>query len=160
MITTDCNKELTFSLPDAFADCSAEDLKLGADSSDNNLKAMRDTGRHIVFIVRWQKYNALALKLADSRSMIKNNEKRTAKVYEAADADYRLLEFFTADVGGKEAEGYRYSYHVEGIEQDVDTVLVKTKNYVYNVSFYYRAENSEADRELIGSVLKTTVIGR
>ena len=158
MATTDCNKELTFSLPDGFAACTAEELKLGPDSN-NNWQAMRDTGRHIIFYVRWQKYNALVLKLADSGSMIRNNEKRTAGMYEAAGSDYRLLEFFTADVGGKEAEGYRYSYHVEGILQNVDTVLVKTKNYVYNVSFYYRAENSEADRELIDSVLKNAVIG-
>ncbi len=97
-------------------------------------------------ILDWKEYSPLTLKLTNVKKIATQNERIMEKGYK--DNTFRLEGFFSTQVDGHEAEGYRYAYQVQGIGQKAESLLMIQKHTVYRLSFIGRTENAEADEPL------------
>ena len=146
----------TFSLeiPENFESMSEADLReLSRKGGDPYRWGVRDRENHRMIVVLWKQYPALLSWLADLKSIAKKNEQLTGKAY--AGSDYRLLEFISMQAGEEKAEGYRFSYTVEGISQVISCLLIKDGKTVYAFVCGGREENAAGDRELFRRILET-----
>ena len=66
---------------------------------------------------------------------------------------YECGGFFSANVDGEKAEGYRFSYRIDDVELSAETILFKLEKTIFTVTFASRRENRETDRELIDRII-------
>lgn len=146
----------TFSLkvPDSFEPMSSEELqKLSQSGGDPYRWGFRDREKHIMFVIIWKQVPAILGWLADLKAIAKRNEQLTSKAYQGH--DYRLLGFESMQAGAAKAEGYRFSYSVEGIRQNVTNALIKKGKIFYSFLWIGREENAAADRDLFREVMES-----
>ena len=128
MKSIEINGELMLPCPDDFTSMTKEDLDRAYTSDGPGRAGIRDAERHVMITVLWQRYNPILARLADMKTMARRNEQLTSKGY--AGHDYRLDSFFSREVCGKTAEGYRFTYRVGDTAQEVETVLIKKGSVV------------------------------
>ena len=145
------NGTVEIEIPDGFYVMSAEELRQAYQSEDPNRWGMRDKERHIIVTVMWKAYSVLpGLFLSDLKAVCKKNEHLSSKGY--AGHGYRCDGFFSLSVDGQPAEGYRFSYRVEDVEQSAETILIRQGRTIYSVTFAGRTENKEADQEVFSGI--------
>ena len=146
------NGAVEVEVPDGFYVMSAEELRQVYQSDDPNRWGIWDKERHIMMTVIWKAYSGLAgLFLSDLKAVCKKNEQLSSKGY--AGHGYRCDGFFSLSVDGQPAEGYRFSYRVEDVEQSAETILFRHGKTIYSVTFVGRAENKAADQDVFAGII-------
>ncbi len=147
------NGEISVSAPEGFQLMTAEELTKLFVSGDPSRWGLWDRERHVMLIVEWKKYSRLMLALSDIKSVAKRNETLSRKAYAAN--DYELEEFVSGTIGGRQAEGYRFSFRVEDTEQGAEVRLLRQGNFIYRFTVNGRGANREVNRELFKNFLDT-----
>ena len=150
------NGELFLPCPEGFGIMDEAELSRVYSCANPNRWGAWDKARHVMITVLWQRYNPLLAWLADRGAMVRRNEQLTRKGYR--ENDYRLIGFFSRAVCGLSAEGYRFTYRVQGVPQGAQTVLVKKGRTVYSVSCIGAAEALEENRVLFEAILDSAQV--
>jgi hypothetical protein len=101
--------------------------------------------------VMWKVYSRLMMMLADVKGICRKNEQIAAKGY--GNNGYECGGFFSVNVDGEKAEGYRFSYRVGDVEQSAETILFKLGKTIFSITCGGRKENREADREMFDRII-------
>ena len=144
------NQAISVSLPDCFCAMSTDELQQVFRSSEPNRWGAWDRENHRMITVLWKNYPPLLVKLAGLKAVCRKNEQLSSKEY--AGTGYRCEGFFSLPAGGRQAEGYRYSYNVGNIRQSAETILLKKGGTVYSVTCTGRSENVAADHEVFTGI--------
>ena len=145
------NDVFSIEVPEGFHTMSAEELRQAYRDDNPNRWGMWDQERHVMVTVMWKEYSRLLMMLADLKAICRKNEQMAGKGY--ADHGYECGGFFSVNVDGEKAEGYRFSYRVGDVEQCAETILFKLERTIYSITLGCRRENRETDRELFDSII-------
>ena len=83
------------------------------------------------------------------------HEKTGGNTNEQANHDYQLRKFDFMQAGRVRAEGYQFSYSVQGIKQNVTNFLVKDGKIVYSFMWVSREVNMAEDQALFHEVMES-----
>ena len=145
------NGLMSIEIPEGFHTMSAEKLRQAYRDDNPDRWGMWDQERHVMVTVMWKEYSRLMMMLADVKAICRKNEHMAAKGY--AGNGYECGGFFSANVDGEKAEGYRFSYRIDDVELSAETILFKLEKTIFTVTFASRRENRETDRELIDRII-------
>ena len=106
-----------------------------------------------MILALWKQYPSLLAWMSDPKAIAKKNEKLMQKVY--GGYDYRLLGFTSLQAVNEKAEGYSFSYSVEGIAQVVQNFLIKDGKTVYAITCAGREENLAEDQKMFRKVMES-----
>ena len=145
------NDLFSIEVPEGFHTMSAEELRQAYQDDNPNRWGMWDQERHVMVTVMWKEYSRLVMMLADTKAICRKNEQIAGKGY--AGNGYECGGFFSVDVDGEKAEGYRFSYRIGDVEQSAETILFKLDRTIYSITLGGRKENRETDRELFDRII-------
>ncbi len=145
------NDLMSIEVPEGFHTMSAEELRQAYQDDKQNRWGMWDQDRHVMVTVMWKEYPRLLMMLSDVKGISRKNEQMAAKGY--AGNGYECGGFFSVNVDGEKAEGYRFSYHIGNVEQSAETILFKLEKTIFSITCGGRRENREADRELFDRII-------
>ena len=146
-------KNLNLPVPDGFHvmdDAELSDLKLLADGDGVGLS---DPERHMIVTAGTKQINGFSAALLNARDLAKNMEKQIRKPM--ASLGYRCEGFRQQTVGGRTAEGFRYSYTAQGVGMTGESYVVKDGKSLYYLHAYMRTELLEASLPVWEEVLAT-----
>ena len=145
------NDLFSIEVPEGFHTMSEEELRKAYRDDNPNRWGMWDQERHVMVTVMWKEYSRLLMMLADVKAICRKNEQIAAKGY--GNNGYECGGFFSVNVDGEKAEGYRFSYCVDGVVQSAETILFKLGKTIFTVTCGGRRENQETDRELFDRII-------
>ena len=145
------NDLMSIEVPEGFHTMSAEELRQAYQDDKQNRWGMWDQDRHVMVTVMWKEYPRLLMMLSDVKGISRKNEQMAAKGY--AGNGYECGGFFSVNVDGEKAEGYRFSYRIGDVEQSAETILFKLEKTIFSITCGGRRENREADRELFDRII-------
>ena len=146
------NELISVEIPDGFYTMTPEELRQAYQNEKQNRWGMWNKERHVMVTVMWKEYPWLMrLLLSDVKAICRKNEEMAGKGY--AGHGYECGGFFSVNVDGKKAEGYRFSYLVGDVEQSAETILFWYEKNIFSVTIGGRKENREADRELFDRII-------
>ena len=140
------NNEITVSYPDGFEIMSSEELDKAYAGVNDDKWGIWDKDSHVIITILWQKVNPVMLALADVKAIAMKNESMAAGMYK--NSGYDGKGFFSETINGRKAEGYWFEYDVASIRQQAASVLFKTRNNVYSLSVFARADDPEFEGRL------------
>ena len=147
---TQLNKELNLSYPDEFKVLSGEDLKQYKFFEEAPGFCINDAERHIMISISWRQANPFVAMLAGTADIARNMEAKIRKPM--SKYGYHLEEFMTRQIGGKAADGYRYTYRVQGIGMVGETLSVKSGSNFYYIHSYFREELREESLKVLDEI--------
>ena len=145
------NDLMSIEVPEGFHTMSAEELRQAYRDDNPDRWGMWDQERHVMVTVMWKEYSRLMMMLADVKGICRKNEQIAAKGY--GNNGYECGGFFSVNVDGEKAEGYRFSYRVGDVEQSAETILFKLGKTIFSITCGGRKENREADREMFDRII-------
>ncbi len=145
------NDLMSIEVPEGFHTMSAEELRQAYQDDKQNRWGMWDQDRHVMVTVMWKEYPRLLMMLSDVKGISRKNEQMAGRGYAAS--GYECGGFFSVDVDGEKAEGYRFSYRIGDVEQAAETILFKLEKTVFSITCGGRKENRDADRELFDRII-------
>ena len=145
------NGLMSIEIPEGFHTMSAEELRQAYRDDNPDRWGMWDQERHVMVTVMWKEYSRLMMMLADVKGICRKNEQIAAKGY--GNNGYECGGFFSVNVDGEKAEGYRFSYSVGDVEQSAETILFKLGKTIFSITCGGRKENREADREMFDRII-------
>ena len=148
------NGELNVSWPDGFQELSREDLKKLYLDDNPDRWGIRNESKHCVFSVFYHKANPLLSILAsDVKEIAEATEKKLRAGYRGH--DYRLEGFHSRRIAGLPAEGFRYTYVLNRIEESCETYIMKKGRVTYTVYWYTRKEREAGNQPLLEDLLNS-----
>jgi len=130
------NNELNFSYPDAFKVLTEEDLKKYQFFEEAPGFCISDAQRHIMISISWRQANPFVAMLAGTSDIAKSMEAKIRKPMSRY--GYKLEGFMNRQIGGKSADGYRYTYSVQDIGMLGESLSVKSGSNFYYIHCYLR----------------------
>ena len=94
---------------------------------------------------KWKKTNGFVAKLLNTKDIVKKMEAGIRNPMQQY--GYHLEEFLSLEAGGKNADGYRYSYTVQETGMSGESLCIKNKNTFYYIHCYYRTELKEISQD-------------
>ena len=150
------NNEISLTYPDSFQLMDGPALREAYLNDDPDRWGIIEEELHLMITVLWQRTNALAVRLSDLPTVALRNEALTRAA--CADCEYEARGFVSRTLGGRPAEGYCYSYLLNGEERQAYSLLFKQKSRIYGVTCICRQEDSAAWRERFDAILDTLEI--
>ena len=144
------NNELDLTYPDSFAVMTEEELKKHEFYEDAPAFCISDPDRHIVISFSVRKANPFVAMLAGTKEVAKNMEAKIRKPM--SKFGYQLEEFTTREIGGNHADGFRYSYEVQGTGMMGETLSVKSGSSFYYIHCYFRKELREESLAVLDEI--------
>lgn len=156
---------LAATLPDGFETIPHEELEALLGVRSDCIWGVRDTERHIMMNITWKDSNKLLTKLMSEKSFAKQMNERYGKrcIKRSADmGNYRCGGFYERDVTGASAraQGFRFSYTVQGIEQGGEVLIFKRGVRCYALTYYTRLEVAEQNRSVYDVFLSSLEVRR
>jgi hypothetical protein len=68
---------------------------------------------------------------------------------------YERKAFVEENVAEEQAQGFNYTYEVSGVKMEGLSYILKEKNDLYYLHFYFRKENETKDLPLIKEILNS-----
>ena len=137
--------------PATFVEMSDDEMKQAFNDNNSHRWGARDVRHHRMFVITWQDSNALLAKLVSTKALIKRIEKISSKGY--AGHDYQAGSFFQKSVCGLEAEGYEFTYKVQGIPQHMQNIVFKHGKTCYTIYWVDRPGPGKASDKALESIL-------
>ncbi len=149
------NNELNLSYPEGFHVLDDEERNRLTFFEDGPGVCLSDPERHIMMSVGWKQAGGFAAMVLNSKDVAKNMEAKIRKPMKQF--GYRLEGFVSREVGGKQANGFRYEYEAQGIGMFAESLAVKMNKTIYYIHFYARtalkAESLPIMEDILGSIL-------
>ena len=150
MGSTQLNNEMNLQYPDGFKIMSEEELRKHKFYEEAPGFCINDPDRHIVLSVSWRQANPFVAMLAGTKEVAQSMESKIRKPMRKF--GYRLEEFMTREVGGKPADGYRYTYTVQGTGMMGESLSVKSGSNFYYIHSYFRQELKEDSLKMLDEI--------
>lgn len=146
---------LAVELPEGFEPIAHDELQALMGISYDCMWGARDTGRHMLLSVTWKDSGMLATKLASEKELAKRVDKTFARSYRKG--GYRSDGFFQREVPGAsaQAQGFRFSYAVEGVAQEGEVLVFKRGARCYTLSYYTRSAAAQDNRPVYGGIVES-----
>ncbi len=145
------NRKLSVDVPDGYTVLTADRLQEMYRDSNPDRWGMRSESTHHTVAVVYHKNNPLLAAIADVKGIAEGTQKKLAAGLSAY--SYQLKGYFPAEVCGKNAYGFSYSYVNQGIPTDGEVVTFKDGSTCYTVYSYSRNEDSAENHSAFGSIL-------
>ena len=149
--------ELILDMPEGFHYLDARPSRALPDEGREGGWGMQSEDLGITITVLWQQRNPLLVWLADMKAMARRNEMDARRSYR--DHGYQRKGFFSMRLDGKQAEGYSFTFSLKDVNRYAETVLVKHRENIYNITCFGNEQHREADRALFQNVLSSVCIG-
>ncbi len=146
------NQELYMNIPEGFHVLSEEELSKLNHIDGAPIWCISDPDRHIMMSVSWKKSGFASL-LVSSGEIIKKMEADICRAM--GSYGYELKWFITEDLGGVQAEGFRYTYTAQNIPMMGETLSVKKGKTFYYIHCYLREELQEESLRTVEEILRT-----
>ena len=153
MSTVQLNKELNLTYPDSFVELTQEDLKKHKFFEEAPGFCIQDAERHIMISVSWRQANPFVAMLAGSADIAKNMEAKIRKPM--GKFGYHLEGFMNREIGGKTADGYRYTYKVQDIGMMGESLSVKSGSKFDYIQSDRRQELREESLSVLDGIFET-----
>ncbi|MBQ8053121.1 MAG: hypothetical protein IJ198_04870 [Lachnospiraceae bacterium] len=144
------NNELNFSYPDAFKVLTEEDLKKYQFFEEAPGFCISDAQRHIMISISWRQANPFVAMLAGTADIARNMEAKIRKPMSRY--GYKLEGFMNRQIGGKSADGYRYTYSVQDIGMLGESLSVKSGSNFYYIHCYLREALREESLRVLDEI--------
>ncbi len=137
---------LAVALPEGFEVIEHQELETLMDLKYKYMWGVRHTERHMLLRVTWKDSNKLITKLVSERSFAKQIDKKYARCRPGS--GYRSEGIFERSVTGADApaQGFRFSYTVEGVGQCGEVLVFKRGIRCYTLVYYTRSEVAEQNQ--------------
>ena len=145
------NQKLSVDVPDGYTVLSADQLQEMYRDTNTDRWGMRNESAHHTAAVFYHKSNPLLAAIADVKGIAESTQKKLAAGLSAY--SYQLKGFYPAEVCGRKAYGFSYSYVNQEIPTDGETVIFKDGSTCYTVYSYSRNENSAANHSVFEAIL-------
>ena len=150
---------LSLAYPDGFCELTPDELNQAYHSSYPNIWGIRDEERHAMLAIFWKDSNKLLGMLASTESLAKRAAKLMAKAMK--NHGYQFGGFFSTQLAGCEAHGFRYAFTGAGdVAQEAETIVFKHENTCYTVYYYTRPETAADNRATYEDLLASLTFGR
>jgi len=130
------NNDLKLSYPDGFHVMTEEELKKYKYFEGAPGFCIEDPERHIIISVSWRQANPFVAMIAGTADVARNMEARIRKPMKKF--GYKPEGFIRRDVGGRAADGFRYTYQVQEIVMKGESLSVKNGSNFYYIHSYFR----------------------
>ena len=148
--------ELRVTTPATFVEMTADEMNQMFQDSNPHRWGARDVRHHRMFVIMWQDSNGLLAKLVSTNALIKRVEKLSAKGY--AGHDYQRGDFFERTICGLEAEGFSFTYTVQGVAQKAQNIVFKHGKTCYTLYWVERAGGGSAGERAFESILDSLAL--
>lgn len=146
--------KIRFTLPDGFVKLNEEEVQtMNLIKEGDDYGVYRNEERHIVASLAYKKANALLSLFVNEKEAIENMEKQIAEPMKAY--GYERKAFVEENVAEEQAQGFNYTYEVSGVKMEGLSYILKEKNDLYYLHFYFRKENETKDLPLIKEILNS-----
>lgn len=145
METTFVDREwLTITLPEGFSPIELDELKTLMGINYDQMWGARDTERHALLTVSWKDSNKLLTNLVSEKALAKRVDENFARQYRKG--GYQRTEHIERTIAGASApaQGFRFSYSVEGVAQEGEVLVFKRGIRCYTLTYYTRSATAEA----------------
>ena len=142
--------DLRVTTPATFVEMTPGELKQVFLDDNPHRWGARDVRMHLMFIVSWQDSNKLLAKLVGTNALIRRVETRASKGY--ANYGYQFGSFFKRTLCGIEAEGFDFTYELQGVGQKAQNIVFKHGKTCYTLYWVERVgagKAAERAREFI-----------
>ena len=144
--------KIRFTLPEGFVKLNEEEVQtMNLIKEGDDYGIYRNEERHIVASLAYKKENALLSLFVNEKEAIENMEKQIAEPMKAY--GYERKAFVVENVAEEQAQGFNYTYEVSGVKMEGLSYILKEKNDLYYLHFYFRKENETKDLPLIKEIL-------
>lgn len=147
------NNELDITFPEGFHVMDKEEMEKHKYVGEAPGWCITDPERHIVVSVSWKKINGLAARLLNTKDIAKRME--TGIRAAMSQYGYKFEEFISLKPGGKNADGYRYSYTVQETGMSGQSLCIKNGSTFYYVHCYYRTLLKEESLALLDGIMNS-----
>ena len=137
--------------PPTFVEMTADEMKQDFGDDNPHRWGARDMRHHRMFVIMWQDSNALLAKFVSTNALIKRVEKLSSKGY--ADHGYQAGSYSKRTICGLEAEGFDFSYEVQGVSQHMYNYVFKHGKTCYTLYWVERAGGGTAGKKAREAVL-------
>ena len=120
------NNELTLTYPSGFHVMGKEELEKHQYFGEPPAWSISDPERHMMISIAWKKTNGFVAKLLNTRDIVQKMEAGIRTPMQQF--GYQLEGFLSLEAGGKNADGYRYSYTVQETGMTGESLCIKNKN--------------------------------
>lgn len=152
MKSSELNGELTLSYPDGFHVMTEEELRKHKFFEGAPGFSIEDPDRHMILSVSWRQANPFVAMLAGTADVARNMEARIRKPM--TKFGYKSEGFLKREIGGREADGFRYSYEVQGIGMSGESLSVKNGSCFYYIHSYYRTALKEESLAVLDEIFQ------
>ena len=141
--------------PEGFAVVAHDELESLMGFKYDRMWGMRDAGRHMVLSVTWKDSGKLVTRLSSEKSLAKRANETSAKRYRKR--GYRFGGYFARTVAGAsaQAQGLRFSYEVEGIAHEGESLVFKRGARCYVLSYNTRSALATENRPVYEAILES-----
>ena len=154
------HEELTLEVPESFRELPAQELDQLYGGSNPNRWGAWDEEQHIILAVFWHENSGLLgllTNVADAKAVAESNEIKMKKAM--GGSGYRREGFFPAQVAGKPAYGFRYSYRAGDVPQVGEAISFFRDKTCYTLYYYARLDQDEPRcREVFRAVLQSAAL--
>lgn len=151
MNTAQLNGVLSLTYPDGFHVMTAEEMTGYQFYSDAPGWCISDPDRHVMLSVSWKKTAGILAMMVKPKDVAVNMEQQISRAM--GQYDYHSAGFLSRKPGGKEAEGFRYTYRVGETDMTGESYCVKNKSTFYYLHFYYRTAMAEESLKVVEEIL-------
>lgn len=148
------NNHLHISFPDDFQFLTRDELQELYRSDNKDMWGIRDKAHKILLTVFHHKSSGFMVKVfGNPKEIAEQNERKLAAFYR--DYGYEQKEFFSSQIDGKDAYGFRYDYTVQGVTQSCESVVTFYKDTCYTFYYYTRPDLWEDNKPIYEEILKS-----
>lgn len=152
------NGEVSLEVPEGFRIIGKDELdRLYADSNPDRWGMAYD-GKGMILSVFWHRSGALVSSIASAKDACKSTERKLAKGLGAY--DYSLEGFYSREVCGLEAHGFRHRYSVDGEERICEVTLFKSGRVCYTIYCYSPARMERENRPVLTGIVDSMSLER
>ena len=148
--------ELQVRAPATFVAMTPDELRKTFNDDNPHRWGARDVRHHRMFVVTWQDSNALVARFVSTNALVKRVEKLSAKGY--AGHEYQRGDFFKRTVCGLEAEGFDFTYQLQGVTQHMQNIVFKHGKTCYTLYWLERTGAGRAGEKALESILDTLAL--
>lgn len=155
METVKLNNDLDLSYPDGFHVMTEEELKKHKYFEGAPGFCIEDPERHIILSVSWRQANPFVAMIAGTADIARNMEAKIRKPMKKF--DYQTEGFMKRDIGGRTADGFRYTYKVQDIVMCGESLSARNGSNFYYIHSYYRDALREESLAVLDGIFGAAV---
>lgn len=148
--------DLRVTTPATFVEMTADELRQAFLDDNPNRWGARDVRHHVMFVISWQDSNALLARLVSTSALIRRAEKLSAKGYH--DYAYQLGGFFKRSLCGLDAEGFDFTYELQGVTQKAQDIVFKHGKTCYTLYWVERTGAGKSGERMRESILESLAL--